>query len=150
MTSFKFLALLTLALIAFSTPVFADHTAKTPARQIVEHYTDAYNKGDAEVMGRYMHDDIQWITIEDAQSSITTQGKEKLVKEMKGYFQSPGKVSSSLHGWSENGAFVSVIETASWTTKYVSPRSQSANAVYQLEDNLIRRVWYFPAQQQSE
>lgn len=146
----KLLALFAIALAAYQTPAAADHATVSPARTIVEGYTKAYNDGDLEAMSQYMHDEIQWITIEGDKSSITTQGKTDLLEEMAGYFKSPIRSSSTLHGWSENGAYISVIETASWTTKSGSPRSQSANAVYLLEDNLIRRVWYFPAQQVSD
>lgn len=143
----KILALFTVALIAFPVPIAADPASKVTARAIVESYTQAYNDSDAEAMGEYMHDDIQWITIEGDRSSITSQGKGKLIEDMAGFFKGPIKITSRLHGWNENGAFVSVIETATWTTTSGIQKSQSANAIYQLENGLIRRVWYFPAQQ---
>ncbi len=125
--------------------------AETPAepsehQQLVEKYTAAFNARDVNAMAALMHPGIQWITISGDQSKVTTDGKELMVSEMESYFKSPTRISSSLGGWSVNGDYVSVIETASWLDSKGKRRAQSATAVYQIADRLIRRVWYFPEQ----
>ena len=97
-------------------------------------------------MAALMHPGIQWITISGDQSKVTTDGKDLMVSEMESYFKSPTRISSSLGGWSVNGDYVSVIETASWMNSEGKRQAQSATAVYQIADQLIRRVWYFPEQ----
>jgi len=47
--------------------------------------------------------------------------------------------------WNVNVPYVSVTETANWTATDGTKKSQSSMTVYELEDNLIRRVWYYPA-----
>lgn len=115
-------------------------------QQRVEQYTAAFNARDVNAMAALMHPDIQWITISGDQSKVTTDGKELMVNEMESYFKSPTRISSSLSGWSVNGDYVTVIETASWLDGEGKRQAQSATAVYQIADRLIRRVWYFPEQ----
>ena len=146
---------ITLALLASFTfinvPISAHQTSKHTAphqsgRIIVESYTAAYNSGDVEAMGRLMHNDIQWLMAKDNKIDIVTQGKSAMMSGLRSYFESPVKVTSTLSGWGENGHYVSVVETASWATKSGDRLTQSSNVIYQIENGLIRRVWYFPEQ----
>lgn len=135
------------ATLFFATfPAYADHSSDITSRSIVESYTQAYSNGDADAMGVLMHEDIQWLTAKDDKITITLQGKSDMVKELSDYFKGPTTISSSLGGWGENGDYVSVVETASWTTKTGKNQSQSSNVIYQIENGLVRRVWYFPEQ----
>ena len=54
--------------------------------------------------------------------------------------------ASTLSSAAENGAFISVVETARWKRDDGQDAEQSAIAVYEVRDNLIRRVWYYPAE----
>lgn len=143
-------AAMLVAPVIMSSPLAAHQDAEQTNRAIVESYTNAYNASDAAAMGRLMHDNIQWLTVKDDQITITVQGKADMLSGLKGYFKNPMKITSTLSGWGENGDYVSVIEIASWTAKSGEPRSQSSNVVYQIENGLIRRVWYFPEQKPSE
>jgi len=140
-----FLIILTVLLFTSST-VSAHEKPKQAGQSIVENYTAAYNAKDAEAMGRLMHDDIQWLTVKDDQISITVQGKSDMVTGLTGYFKGPMTITSTLSGWGINSIYVSVVETASWTSKSGEKRAQSSNALYQIENGLIHRVWYFPEQ----
>lgn len=146
----KLFATIMAMLVLAVSPVSAHQNAEQTNRAIVESYTKAYNAGDAEAMGKLMHADIQWLTAKDDQISVTVQGKADMVSGLEGYFKSPMKITSTLSGWGENGDYVSVIETASWMTRSGEKRSQSSNVVYQIEDGMVRRVWYFPEQKPSE
>lgn len=141
---------LILVLISVLLPVsLAAETPPPPPpdhQELVEKYTAAFNARDVDAMGALMHPEIQWIMISGAKSEVATDGKANMVRDMTAYFQSPAKVSSSLSGWSVNGDYVTVIETASWQNSKGERQAQSATAVYQITDRLIRRVWYFPEQ----
>ncbi|GAB5487727.1 MAG: hypothetical protein Pars2KO_12970 [Parasphingorhabdus sp.] len=144
---FNRLGLTTLSSLAFigtlgSVNLASDCTGQT----IVENYTQAYNARDAEQMGRLMDEDIQWLTAKNDKVAVTVQGKSNMITGLADYFKSPMVITSSLDGWGNNGDYVSVVETASWVTKSGDKKSQSSNAVYQIESCLIRRVWYFPEQ----
>ncbi|QTD54919.1 nuclear transport factor 2 family protein [Parasphingorhabdus cellanae] len=139
--------LLMMMLMLLPVSVAAETTAPpSDHQQLVERYTAAFNARDVNAMAALMHPGIQWITISGDQSKVTTDGKERMVSEMESYFKSPTRISSSLGGWSVNGDYVTVIETASWSDSKGERQAQSATAVYQIADRLIRRVWYFPEQ----
>ncbi|MEO9599043.1 nuclear transport factor 2 family protein [Parasphingorhabdus sp.] len=121
-------------------------SAPTPHRALVEAYTAAFNGQDVPAMAAMMHPDIQWITVTAGKSAVTTDGKIKMVAEMDEYFGGSTKIRSTLSGWGINGAFVSAVETASWTSASGKKMAQSSNVIYQIDDGLIRRVWYFPEQ----
>jgi len=146
----KLLAAMLAMLVLAVSPLSAHQSAEQTNRAIVESYTTAYNEQDVEAMGKLMHTDIQWLTAKDDQIAVTVQGKADMVSGLENYFKSPMKITSSLSGWGENGDYVSVIETASWISKSGDQRSQSSNVVYQIEDGMVRRVWYFPEQKPSE
>lgn len=109
-------------------------------------YTQAYNDRDLDRMQIMMHADIEWIDVSGSAQTIVTSDKAQLVEEMASYFKQPYASSSALEGWGGNGNFVSVTEVASWTTPAGEQKSQAAIAVYEIDGDQIRRVWYFPAQ----
>lgn len=120
--------------------------ASPPNRLLVEAYTAAFNMRDLPAMAAMMHPDIQWITVAGGNSSVTTDGKIKMVNEMGDYFGGSTRVTSTVNGWGINGAFVSAVETAAWTSNAGMEKLQRSNVVYQIDNGLIRRVWYFPEQ----
>ena len=115
-----------------------------PKSNISEHVR-AFNAGDVAGMAKMQHPDIEWLSVSGTTVSLEVSGRDELSKNMKEYFKSPTKVTGTLRNWSVNAPFVSVTETASWTTKDGTAKSQSSLTVYELEDNLIRRVWYYPS-----
>ena len=118
-----------------------------PANQLlVQAYTEAYNAHDLADMSANMHPDIEWINIEGSTQQIITGDKQALVKELTGYFGSDPSSISTLSDWRVNGSYVSVKETVTFTRKDSTQGSQASLAVYEIEDGLIRRVWYFPAE----
>jgi len=97
-------------------------------------------------MKALMHPDIEWVAIEGNDIEVHVSGKETLAKEMEGWFKNPKLPKGSLRDWSLNGDHIAVTETAHWTTEAGEKKSQSALTVYKLEDGLVRRVYYYPAQ----
>jgi hypothetical protein len=118
--------------------------AAAPHPVILQHMS-AFNAQDAAAMAKVEHPDIEWFNVGGSEMSLEVAGRDNLTKSMQDFFKSPMKISGTLSGWSVNGNYVSVIETASWSTKSGDTKSQSALSVYELEDDLIRRVWYYPA-----
>ncbi|MEM8725597.1 MAG: nuclear transport factor 2 family protein [Pseudomonadota bacterium] len=108
-------------------------------------YVEAYNARDLQAMMALMHDDVQWLSIEGSSVAIFADGKQDLASQMEGYFASPSATRSEVLSYVVDGRFVSVREVASWTDKEGAEKSQSALAVYEFEDGLVRRVWYYPA-----
>jgi len=115
------------------------------ARTIISEHVRAFNAGDVQAMAKMQHPNIQWLSVKGNNVSVEVSGRDALSRNMTEYFKSPTKVSGTLRGWNVNAPYVSVTETASWTTTDGIKKSQSSMTVYELEDNLIRRVWYYPA-----
>lgn len=114
--------------------------------ETVNAYVAAYNDRDIDAMVALMHDDIEWLAVEGGQVSAMARGKADLVAQLREYVASPAATTSTLSDSVINGRFIAVTETASWISPDGDTRSQAALAVYELEDDLIRRVWYYPAQ----
>lgn len=118
--------------------------ADTP-HPLIESHVAAFNAGDLEAMSALQHPDIEWFGIEGSEMRLEISGREALGTMLADYRASNPTVVGTTRDWSVNGDFVSVVETASWTTGDGASRSQSATSVYELEDGLIRRVWYYPS-----
>ena len=115
------------------------------SKMIIAEHVRAFNDGDVAAMTKMQHPDIEWLSVSGTTVSLEVSGSEALAKNMAEYFSSPTKVTGTLRYWSVNDPYVSVTETASWTALNGTAKSQSSLTVYQLEGNLIRRVWYYPA-----
>jgi len=114
-------------------------------KTIISNHVKAFNAGDVAAMAKLQHPDIVWLSVSGDSVSIEVAGRDALSKNMAEYFQSPTKITGTLRDWSVNEPYVSVTEIASWTAKDGTKKSQSSMTVYELQDNLIRRVWYYPA-----
>ncbi|MXO91734.1 nuclear transport factor 2 family protein [Pontixanthobacter aquaemixtae] len=112
----------------------------------VSKYVAAYNIRDLELMRSMMHAEIQWIAIEGGNSEIVANGRDALAEQMQSYFASPTKIWSAFDDVIENGRFLTLRETAHWQAADGTVKSQSSIVVYEFEDALIRRVWYYSAQ----
>ncbi len=136
------------ALFVAGVPAGAGVAAHEVSAQVakVTSYVDAYNAKDADAMRALMHPDIQWIAIEGAKSEVVADGRDSLVAQMADYFDSPMVPRSTVGDIIENGRFLVMRETAHWTDSDGKDREQSSLAIYEMEDGLIRRVSYYPAQ----
>ena len=114
-------------------------------KSIIKEHVRAFNAGDVDAMAKMQHPNIEWLSVKGAEVSVEVAGREALSENMRAYFKSSTRVTGTLKGWSVNLPYLSVTETANWTAKDGTKKSQSSMTVYELEDNLIRRVWYYPA-----
>lgn len=133
------------AALALTACIEANAPISQVPETIISEHVRAFNAGDVAAMSKMQHPDIEWLSVTGSEISTEVAGRDALAKNMTTYFKSPTKVTGTLRDWSVNGNYVSVTETASWTAKDGTRKSQSSLTVYQLEDNLIRRVWYYPA-----
>ncbi|MEO9461489.1 MAG: nuclear transport factor 2 family protein [Marinomonas sp.] len=136
------------ALAAFASLSACVHTpqaAPTSELTTALAYVEAYNARDLEAMLKLMHEDVQWLSISGAKVEVFANGKADLTAQMREYMASPMATRSEIDGDVTDGRFVAVREIARWTDKDGAERSQSALAVYEFEDDLVRRVWYYPA-----
>lgn len=125
--------------------VFSLHGNEEMSQQakIISAYSAAWNAKKLGEMAALMHPEIEWLSVVGSAVKVETKGKEQLVDSLKAWFESPSLPTGSLRDWSINGNFVAVTETASWLDDAKQTQSQSSLTVYELEDNLIRRVYYY-------
>jgi hypothetical protein len=123
----------------------ASDGAERAHADVVADYVDAYNARDLEAMSGLMHPDIQWLSVEEASIEIVADGKSDLSAQMRAYMDSSAATTSEIVDEVEDGCFIAVREIARWAALDGTERSQSALAVYELEDGTVRRVWYYPS-----
>lgn len=123
----------------------APPSASSPVTAPVTAFVEAYNARQLSPMTALMHPDIQWLAIDGDSVVVMADGKADLSAQMETYMASPSATRSTLSTPIVDGRFVAVQETAHWTNDAGDATAQSSLAIYELEDGLIRRVWYYPA-----
>lgn len=108
-------------------------------------YVAAYNAQDLAGMVELMHPDIEWISLEESEAIVYTTGVEQLSSELEAHFARPSESTSELSNWSTTGPYISVTETIRPETAQPGDEVAASLSAYELQDGLIRRVWYYPA-----
>ncbi|RDX34413.1 nuclear transport factor 2 family protein [Idiomarina abyssalis] len=111
----------------------------------IKQFVAAFNAHDAELMSQYVTDDIQWLSVNGDRIAVETSGKTELIEAMDGYFKSCASCQSKVTDLTVLGNRVSTEEEASWRQNG-ELRSQKSLAIYEFNNSLIRRVYYFPAE----
>lgn len=106
-------------------------------------YNGAFNRHDVDAMMSMVSQDIEWLSVEGTTMQVEAQGAAAMRKSMNEYFSVIENPQSSLSGFVVDGPFVAVQETASWGLES-ERKSQSSLAVYEIENDKVRRVWYYP------
>ncbi|MTJ00948.1 nuclear transport factor 2 family protein [Idiomarina piscisalsi] len=132
-------------LVLFCLVLSVPSVANSNRVEQVEQFVAAFNAQDAERMAQYVTEDVQWLSVNGDKITVETSGKDNLVTAMSGYFESCPSCQSQLANFTVLGSRLSVVEEASWRQKG-KPRSQKSLAVYEFSNNLIHRVYYFPAE----
>lgn len=124
------------------------HTDAPVTLGVVEGFVAAFNRADVEGMIALSHPDLEWLSIEGAGIAVEARGTEALREAMTGYFASDAirRPRSTLEAALATGPWVTVQERMTWQTAKGEQRSQVALAVYQLEGERVRRVYYFPSE----
>ncbi len=125
-------------------PTLQHEAQDTP---LVDAYLSAFNQHDASLMADLMHDDIEVYYVgNDGDAELGTSGKEAMEAELVGYFsQFPNVKSTAAAGVVVTGRYRSYTERVTWTREGKA-QTQSSLAVLEFDGELLRRVWYYPAQ----
>lgn len=108
-------------------------------------YNAAFNRHDVDAMMSMVSQDIEWLSVNGAAMAVEAQGAAALRESMIRYFALPNVENpQSSHGpYVVDGPFIAVQETATWGPEG-ERSSQSSLAVYEIETDKVRRVWYYP------
>jgi|SRR5690554_2479272 len=125
---------------------FAQAADNSNHEQRVHDYIAAFNARDVDAMMSIVTDDVQWLTVSGTTVVTETNSKAQLRQGMASYFNSCTTCKSSLeHVFSTEGR-VSALEVARYETAN-GPQAQRSVSVYEFSGNLIKRVYYFAAEQ---
>ena len=108
-------------------------------------YYDAFNKHDADGTAAFLAEDVKWFSVSGDTQSLDGDNRAAIRDWLVGYFKQFPDVKSDVLELRQTGAHLFVHERASWTGANGAKMSQSAFAIYEVRDDLIRRAWYFPA-----
>ena len=122
--------------------------APQDAEQRMRAFFAATERQDVEQMVAAVSDDFRWISIEDERMNVEVVGREQLRSWLDGYFRRTPGLHTKLLELQVDGNYVSLIEQVAWTGDDGEQQKQTATSVYLLDAaGLIRRAWYFPAQE---
>lgn len=114
--------------------------------QVLAGLYQAFNAHDPSTMGRWVAENVQWLSVDGASIAVEAEGKAALIAGMADYFAALPSVRSETEQVMQSGRYVTVREHVSWTGSDGAGRSQSALAVYEIDESVVLRVWYFPAE----
>ena len=131
-----------LAMLASASSAWCEMPSPTA---VVEAFVAAFNAHDAEAMAEWVSDEVAWYGIDGGTISTEIQGRAALEAGMSEYFEGTPSVASGIEALSISGGYAVFRERVSWGPAD-NRRTQSALAVYRIDDGRIRAVWYFPAE----
>ncbi|HEY5551604.1 MAG TPA: nuclear transport factor 2 family protein [Opitutaceae bacterium] len=107
-------------------------------------YYDAFNLHDADATAAFLAEDVKWFSVSGDTQSLDGDGRESIRDWLAGYFKQLPDVKAEVLELRQTGAHLFVHERVSWTTADGSAKRAAAIAIYEVRDELVRRVWYFP------
>lgn len=100
---------------------------------------EAFNRHNPEAMAALVTSDFELYYVDEAGvAALSVSGREQLLQEMITYFTNRPSVQSTIADVIDGPTYVSFREQI--------VGGQSSLAVYEIRDQLIKRVWYFPAE----
>jgi hypothetical protein len=126
---------------------FSGHCEQSTAtrEKIVHNFVAAFNAHDIDAMSAFVTDDVQWLSVDADKITTETNSKPALRSAMSDYFKGCPTCRSRLTQVIATQNRVSAIEEASWKGKD-GPKRQSSLSVYEFSEDLIKRIYYFPAE----
>jgi hypothetical protein len=140
------------AALAIALVPFAGARAQGPAgdpTETVRAFTGAFESREVDALIALAHPEIEWLTVSGSEVAVETRGRDALRESLTGYFASCPSCRSTTDIYQVVGPWVSALEHAEWEKEGRTLR-QSALAVYEIVDGLVRRVWYYPAVRAAE
>ncbi|AOS45707.1 SnoaL-like domain protein [Lacunisphaera limnophila] len=117
----------------------------TPEAVLLRAYLEAFNRHDAVAVAAFCAEDFTCYSVDGGQTSTDATSRAQLRDWLVGYFKSFPTVRSEFLSVEQTGPYLTVRERPSWDDKEGKRVSQQAHGVYEIRDNHIRRVWYFPS-----
>jgi hypothetical protein len=130
-------------LCGFVLSLFSICSAETPATEsameTARRLLEAFNRHDPDAMASLVSDDFELYYVgDDGTAALALRGPKQLAEEMRGYFAHNTGVRSTVVGVVDGPVFVSFREQIAG--------GASSIAVYEVREQRIKRVWYFPAE----
>jgi len=119
--------------------------AELDQEKLIRNFVAAYNAHDATTMMNYVSDDIRLIYVSRNVSATDADNKIQLRSILNAYFTNFPDSRSEIEDISVTGRFVSTRERAFWSANG-EDKTQFALAVYEICNELICAVWYYPPQ----
>lgn len=117
------------------------------AVQAVRGQVAAFNRQDLAALVAGVSPDIVWYDVSGDSLRVVVMGRAAFEEAMGSYLAQLPSVRSAIDGIAVSGGLVSFREEVTWEVGNGETRTQSTIGVYDVRDGLIRRAWYFPAQQ---
>lgn len=114
-------------------------------KTLVENFYSAFNAHDVEKMASFVSDDINVLYINKNTVVQDVKNIDMLKSSMTSYFSSIQSARSEIQNIMISGSYVSVHEKVSWISNG-SVKSQFALGVFEIRNNKICRVWYYPSE----
>lgn len=119
--------------------LFAAPALAAEPLEVAEALVGAFNRHDPAAMAALVAPDFELYYVDDAgKAALALSGPESLKKEMTGYFAALPEVRSKIVDSVGGERFVAFREQI--------VGGASSLAVYEVREGLIRRVWYYPAE----
>lgn len=112
---------------------------------VIHAFVERFNERDLDGLLALAHPEVEWLSVDGAAVAVEARGRDALRESLAGYFAWCPSCRSEVEVYQSVGPYTSTLEHASWTTAAGEAKRQSAIAVYELADGLVRRVWYYPA-----
>jgi len=113
--------------------------------QILNNFISDFNDRNLAGMMASVSNDVQWLSINGKELSSVTNSKQELEKSLAEYFINCSSCKSSIGNMLIMEDRISVTETISWE-RDGKKSSQGSLSVYEFNNGLIKRVYYFPAE----
>lgn len=113
--------------------------------QRVRGFVRAFNERDFDALAELAHPEVQWLSVGGSDLSVVTDGDLALYESLEAYAEGCPTCRSELEWVQVAGSRVVTFERAIWGEP-AAQQAQSSVALYEFEEGLVRRVYYFPAE----
>ncbi len=129
------------SLLSASATAESDPSALATAKKLLT----AFNQHDPEAMAALVSEEFELYYFSNGKAELSASGRADLKSQMTDYFASHPTVRSVVEGSVDGPRFATFRERAISIRDGVES-SASSLAVYEVESELILRVWYYPAE----
>ncbi|QQX79971.1 nuclear transport factor 2 family protein [Shewanella sp. KX20019] len=122
-------------------PIKATTTAPVA---VVEKFVQAFNDHSVERLLSYTTDSVHWFNLSGTKMLTETSSKNELGAAMADYFATLADAKATLTQVVSSANYVSTVERVTWSDEG-ELNSQCSIGVYELQQEKINAVWYYPA-----